>query len=319
VSDERWSIYCGGFAEGNARENCWLRAASVAKRSSLCSQSGSLRGECLTYVARATSDSAPCADAGSERDVFACMMAAALHAKSDAVCKPFQDTAALERSCAKAAHDPEEAQQCAMWRSNVGTHALAACKAVATGVRAGCEALPARTDSSREACLHALAVRTKDAALCRTLHEPGAPAFNLEENKCVTDVTTATKRAADCAQIAHGDVYAPGDIDYLTCMTAAAVEDPSACDRLPGDAVKEHAAVQRRLCLASARAGAPDTGAADALVHWQMAMTDVALCLEAPGDDGCLLTVALNTRNKAACGPIVHPAMKAACAKLVAP
>jgi hypothetical protein len=315
----RRMTYCQAFAEGNARENCFMRIAAEAKNAVLCANAGSIQAECLTAVARATSSSAPCVVLAEPRDAFDCVMAAAIHAKNADVCTPLFDIVARETTCtnggvAKGA--------CGIWRSEAGARAGRACKAAATGDARACEGLPAWQDGGREACLHHLAVRNKAAAACSGLHREADPQRNLKENACLADVGVSSKSAADCELIPHGKANPVGDLDYEVCLMAAASKDASTCTRLPSDGNKEHDEISRRLCVAVAGTPCPETGVADCLVHWQMSLTDTTLCEGSPwgrDNDGCGLTVAMNTRNTKACDGILDAAMKSACTKLTAP
>jgi hypothetical protein len=274
---------------------------------------------CVTAVAAATSDSAPCAAIAEPRDAVACVMAAAMHASNDAVCAPLLDVAAREATCNQGAIAKES---CAIWRSAGATRAAAACKAIVAGDADACKALPAHEDGSREICLHHLAVRTKAASLCALLHEDADPQLNSHENDCLADVGVASKSAADCARIPHGKSNPAFDLHYQVCLMAAANKDPAICARLPSDGNKAHDDVVRRQCTSTVSVPCPEIGVHACLAHWQMSIADTSLCDGSAwgnDSDACALTVAMNTHNAKACDVIVDASMKSACAKLAAP
>lgn len=313
---DRRDVYCEAY-QGNARENCYLRLAFVSKDAALCEKAGSLHGECEVHVARATGDASRCLHTAEPRDVFDCFMAAALRTKSDASCAPLNDASGQKAACLRAGGT---ADRCNVWSAERAALAHRACVSVARADRAACVALPARADGSREACLSALALKTKDAALCAPLHDPRVTddAMQLDERKCVADVVTAIAETKKCDGAVHGRRYPAGDVDFDVCLMAAARRDLAACDRMTPRNTKEQTATARRGCLAGRSVDCRDMGVSDCVMSMQMGMRDVELCREG-ADEGCALTVAFNTGDRNACAAIASPELQAACAELTKP
>jgi hypothetical protein len=197
-----------------------------------------------------------------------------------------------------------------MWDSPDAAKLFDVCAAVSNNDLTAVRALHSNENTAQQM----LAIRRKDVSLCPLSYAGGAAS---PDSRCVADVAVAKKERATCATVKRAN---KASVPYDMCIMAAANGDTGACALLTNDTPAQQI-LTRKLCATAAKTKCPDTGLQDCVVHFMMGATDETLCNLAPGfpDQTCLLTVAFNTRKRAACAGLMQPDMKTACDALTGP